>query len=117
MATICSLVLFHAVLFSLHATKLLGHDVGNCPLPKDCSEDAGTGGHAAELPEGVWRDDGVRKAKLPRRGVGAPLAGKGACASPAAGRFVSRLVCSGIKAPVDTMLMFSWCASPAGAGP
>ena len=117
MATICSPFLFHAVLFSLHATKILGHDVGNCPLHKDCSEDAGAGAHAAELPEGVWRDGGARKAELPGRDVGAPLAGKDAGASPTVGRFMLYLVCSGIKAPVDVVLMFSQCAVPAGAGP
>lgn len=54
MATICSPFLFHNLLFSLHATKLLGRDVSNCPLHKDCSEDTGAGGHAAEL----WRGSG-----------------------------------------------------------
>lgn len=116
MVTICSSFLFHAVLFSLHATKLLGHDVGNCPLHKDCGEDASAGGHTVELPEGVWRDGGARKAELPGQDMGAPLSGKDTGALPTAGRFTSHLVCGGVKAPVDMMLMFSQCAVWAGAG-
>lgn len=65
MATIRSPFLFHTVPFSLHATKLLGRDVDNHPLRKDCGEDAGAGGHAAELLDGVWRDGGARGAELP----------------------------------------------------
>lgn len=74
------------------------------------------GGHAAELLEGVWGDGGVRKAELAGRDAGGPSAGKGTGALPAAGRFTSHLACSGTKAPVDMMLMFSRCAMLAGAG-
>lgn len=52
--------------FSLHATKIWRYNVGNCPLHKGCGEDAGAGGHAAELLEGVWRDSGAKKAELPK---------------------------------------------------
>lgn len=105
--TICSPFLFHTVLFSLHATEVLGHDASNHPLHKDCGEDAGAGVHAAELLEGVWGDGGARKAELPGQDVGALLAGKDAGASPTVGRFSSHLVCRGIKSPVDMMLTFS----------
>lgn len=67
--TICSPFLFHTVLFSLHDTKFLGHNVSNRLLHKDCGEDAGTGGHAAELLEVVWGDGGARKAELPGQDV------------------------------------------------
>lgn len=62
MVTICSLFLFHAVLFSLHATKLLGHHVGNCPLRKDHSEDTwcwqGCLWAAQGCLEGQWGEEG-----------------------------------------------------------
>lgn len=105
MGAVCSPFLFHAVLTSLHATKLLRHDVGNCPLYKELGEDTSGGGHAAELPKGVWRDGGVRKAELPGQDVGAPLAGKETAALATVGRFMSHLVCSRVKASIDLTLI------------
>lgn len=102
--------------FHFMPLSFLGHDVGKCPLYKDHGKDASAGRHVVELPEGVWRDGGARKAELPGRDVGAPLAGKDTDALPTAGRFTSYLMCAGVKAPVDMMLMFSRCAIPAGAG-
>ena len=66
MATICSLFLFRAVLFSLHSTQLLGHSVGSCPLHNDCIEDAGwhqcfsSGGQVHVMPA-TWWDGSTRR--------------------------------------------------------
>lgn len=48
--------------------------------------------------------------------MGAPLARQDASASPTVCRFMSRLLCSGIKAPVNMTLVLSQRAVLDGAG-